>query len=112
MSKGINLSFSRNDCPLPGSEWVNMSREKRIDLVESSINSFSSNCDISVVDTHNNGQVNIVINNLINVSERGTLLLNLEEFLKSNIDNGINIWHEPIGDKSSLRNLRGIEVLS
>ncbi len=112
MSKGINLSFSSNDSPLPGSEWVNMSRDKRIQLVENSIHSFSSKTDISVVDAHENGQVSVVINDLINVSDRGTFLLNLEEFLKSNLDNGINIWHEPIGDKSSLRNLRGIEVLS
>ena len=53
-----------------------------------------------------------IINNSINVNERGTFLLNLEENLKCKIDNGINIWHEAIGDKSSLRNLRGIEVLS
>ena len=112
MSRGINLSFASNDTPLPGIEWVNMSRDKRVQLVKNSIHSFSSKTDISVVDALENGQVSIVINNLIDANERGTFLLNLEEFLKSKIDNGISIWHKAIGDKSSLRNLRGIEVLS
>ena len=112
MTEGINLNFSNTDSPLPGTKWVNMSQEKRVHLVKSAIDSFSSSADITVIDAHENGQVSIVINNLINVNERGTLLLNLEENLKSKIDNAINIWHEAIGDKSSLRNLRGIEVLS
>ena len=41
---------------------------------------------------------------------RGTKLLDLEELLKENVDLGITIWLEPLGDKNSLRNLRGIEV--
>ena len=112
MSKGINLNFSNTDSPLTGSKWVNMTREKRVHLVKSAIDTFSSSSDITVIDAHEGGQVSIIINNSINVNERGTFLLNLEENLKCKIDNGINIWHEAIGDKSSLRNLRGIEVLS
>ena len=45
-------------------------------------------------------------------SERGVLLLNIEDWIKNKLDNGITIWHESIGDKNSLRNLRGIEVNS
>jgi len=112
MSKGINLSFSNIDSPLTGSEWVKMPQNKRITLVENSIYLFSPDVDISVIDAHQNGQVSIIINSSINVNERGTFLLNLEENLKSTLDKGINIWHEAIGDKSSLRNLRGIEILS
>ena len=47
----------------------------------------------------------------MDASERGTLLLNLEAILKKEIDDGISIWHIPLGDKNSLRNLRGIEVV-
>ena len=36
-------------------------------------------------------------------------LKKLEQKLKSNIDVGITIWCEPVGDKSKLRNLRGIK---
>ena len=36
------------------------------------------------------------------------MLLDLESLIKDNIDDGISIWLEPVGDKSKLRNLRGI----
>ena len=69
MTEGINLNFSNTDSPLPGTKWVNMSQEKRVHLVKSAIDSFSSSADITVIDAHENGQVSIVINNLINVNE-------------------------------------------
>ena len=34
----------------------------------------------------------------------------LEEDLKLNIDKGLTVWCEPLGDKNSLRNLRGIKI--
>ena len=37
--------------------------------------------------------------------------VNFEEWIKKIVDHGISIWHEPIGDKNSLRNLRGIEIV-
>ena len=37
------------------------------------------------------------------------MLLELEEKLKSVLDKGISLWLEPVGDKSKLRNLRGIK---
>ena len=40
---------------------------------------------------------------------RGIILLDLEEQLKKNIDQGLTVWLEPIGDKSKLRNLRGVK---
>ena len=39
---------------------------------------------------------------------RGLLLLELEEKLKEIIDAGLTVWLEPVGDRSKLRNLRGI----
>ena len=41
---------------------------------------------------------------------RGMILLDLEEKLKKNIDIGLTVWLEPVGDKSKLRNLRGIKI--
>ena len=38
------------------------------------------------------------------------MLLDFEEELKKSIDQGITIWLEPVGDKSKLRNLRGITI--
>ena len=56
------------------------------------------------------GLHNVYVNFLekVSPSKRGTILLNLEdEFCK--VNNKIRIWHIPLGDKNSLRNLRGIK---
>ena len=50
------------------------------------------------------------IERIIPANERGLLLLDLEEKLKIEIDKGITVWCEPVGDKSKLRKLRGIEI--
>ena len=112
MNKGIDLSYSNIASPLTGANWVNMTRDKRVSVLKASIELYSSDFDIGVIDAQENGQVSIIIKSPIEINDRGAFLLNLEEYLKSNIDIGINLWHEAIGDKSSLRNLRGIEVLS
>ncbi len=112
MNKGVNISFADIDSPSTGEAWINMTRDERVALIHSSIQSFTKDLDVSVVEAYPGGQVSIFINSSIEINDRGAFMLNLEEHLKSTIDVGINIWHEPIGDKSSLRNLRGIEVLS
>jgi len=112
MNKGVNLSYPNIDSPVTGAKWVNMTRDKRVLLLKDRIQLFSPELDISVIDAQENGQVSIIINSKIEINDRGAFMLNLEEHLKNNIDIGINLWHEAIGDKSSLRNLRGIEVLS
>ena len=38
------------------------------------------------------------------------MLLELESYLKENIDKGLTVWLEPVGDRSKLRNLRGIKI--
>ena len=40
------------------------------------------------------------------------MLLDLEERLKKKIDLALTVWLEPVGDKSKLRNLRGITMKS
>ena len=112
MSNGIPIEFASHASPLPGSTWTNISEEKRIANVKSTIHDFPGYETIEIKQAHGNGQVTIVLNNLMTASERGIFLLDLEEWIKKMLDNGITIWHEPIGDKNSLRNLRGIEVVS
>ena len=112
MTNGIDVSFSNVPSPVPSDDWVSLTIGERIDLINKSIQNFSLNADIDVVEANKGGQVSVIINDTLSADERGPLLLDLEEFLKLNVDNGITVWHAPIGDKSSLRNLRGIEVLS
>ena len=40
------------------------------------------------------------------------LLLDIEEILKKTVDEGITVWLEAVGDKSKLRKLRGIEIIT
>lgn len=92
--------------------WIDMSKYERIDLINNKLSESNFNYlnFIKVLDAKNDGQVFLSLLSQMSASERGTFLLDLESLLKSQIDNGINIWLEPIGDKNSLRNLRGIEV--
>jgi len=112
VTNGIDVSFSDVPSPVPSDDWVSLTIGERIDLIKKSIQNFSLNVDIDVVEANKGGQISVIINDTLSADERGPLLLDLEEFLKLNVDNGITVWHAPIGDKSSLRNLRGIEVLS
>jgi hypothetical protein len=116
LSDGIDVSFSGVSSPVPGDDWVSLTRGERIDLIKKSIQDFALSVDfdfdVDVVEANEGGQISVIINNTLSADERGPLLLNIERFLKLNVDNGITVWHAPIGDKSSLRNLRGIEVLS
>lgn len=43
----------------------------------------------------------------IKPSERGKILLDLEDAF-CEINKNVRVWHTPLGDKNSLRNLRGV----
>lgn len=99
------------DTPAPGKEWLAMSDSDRKKILNELLNKradFSKNFEVIL--TKEDGQVIIRIKNSLNASKRGTLILDLEELYKSEIDQGVNVWAEALGDKNSLRNLRGIEV--
>lgn len=99
------------DTPAPDKKWLGMSDAERKTILNDILKKradFSDNFEVIL--TKDDGQVIVRIKNSLKSSERGTLLLDLEELYKSEIDNGINVWAEALGDKNSLRNLRGIEV--
>jgi hypothetical protein len=55
--------------------------------------------------------VYVVLDKSIPVNQRSSYLLSLEDALITQCDSRIRVWHEPIGDKNSLRNFRGVKVL-
>ena len=101
-------NYANKDSPTPGESWESLSPEERLEK----INDFKKNNfeKINISRMTDNGQIFVIISENVNVSERGTLLLDFEDLLQKNIDPGLYIWCEPLGDKSSLRNLRGIEI--
>jgi hypothetical protein len=44
----------------------------------------------------------------LSASLRGQILLDIEDYLKENLDPGITVWLAPLGDRNSLRHLRGM----
>ncbi|OUU53446.1 MAG: hypothetical protein CBC25_00500 [Pelagibacteraceae bacterium TMED65] len=68
---------------------------------------------MSIQADKSNNTISLIVETLhkLSPSERGTLLLDLEDQLFK-VNDKIRVWHVPIGDKNSLRNLRGISVNS
>ena len=92
--------------------WKNLSFDEKKKLVQNEILSDKKTKSFEIFKIDNDEKVILKINESISASVRGMLLLDLEEKLKKNIDQALTIWLEPVGDKSKLRNLRGIKMKS
>ena len=112
MQKYINKDDSYKDSPITSNDWRNKSNEDRISVIKNFFRTNKLYESFEVANAYENGQVILKIEVNIPANKRGVLLLDLEQELKNNIDLGITLWLEPVGDKSKLRNLRGIEIKS
>jgi hypothetical protein len=111
---GSNLCYANADTPTPGQAWGKLSDDERLVLINDAVSAkMVSLCEILVaVEAKLDGQVIVKLLKPLSADKRGPLLLDFEGFLKKSIDPGLVVWLEPFGDRSSLRNLRGIEVKS
>ena len=100
-------NYSQIETPKPNKKWTALEPLDRIQLCKTKLQNEISRFDFDIVDAKDDGQVIINFKNTPTVNERGMLLLDLEELLKG-IDDALTIWHVSLGDKNSLRNLRGI----
>lgn len=109
---GSNLHFANSDTPTPGSAWVRLSEDERLSRLKDVLTKGMSSVANLVVITSakDDGQVIVSLQEPLPADERGTVLLDLEAFLKEAVDQGLVVWLDGLGDKNSLRNLRGIEV--
>ena len=98
----INYAFA--ETPTPGERWRGMSAEERLAAVNISF------CQIDVVNAKADGQVIVSLWDPLPARERGTVLLDYEEAIKQAVDPALTVWLSSMGDKNSLRKLRGIEV--
>jgi hypothetical protein len=108
----MNSSFIHinSNSPISSEFWKNLSDIERLNLVKAkSDNSVYANKFI-ILQAKIDGQIIISLLDPVGPHIRGTLLLDYESYLKSELDESLTIWLEPLGDKNSLRNLRGIEV--
>ena len=108
MKNYINKEFSLAPSPVSSEQWKNKSEKERIVMVYEKIKLNSLYEGFEVMSADDDAQVTLKIERSIPANERGVLLLDLESHLKASIEKAITIWLEPVGDKSKLRNLRGI----
>ena len=108
----VSLAYAKIDTPLPSLAWTQLSDSERLKRVKDALKSFRSALDGNLVmaGAKQDGQVIVSLVQPIPASKRGQLLLDLEEFLKQAVEPSLAVWLEPLGDRNSLRNLRGIEV--
>jgi len=100
------------DTPVTQTTWKLMPDIERINLLNEQIGKKQDYMSISINKTTESGQVLITLDGKFTASKRGIYLLDFERYLKDNVDQGISVWCETIGDKNSLRNLRGIQIKS
>ena len=106
----MKKNFSSVKTPITSQDWIKKSEENRINIVSEELKKNSLYKDFEVIKAPDNGQIVLKIERIIPTNERGLLLLELEGMLKSVVDKGITVWCEPVGDKSKLRQLRGVKI--
>jgi hypothetical protein len=112
MSHYINKHFATLESPTVSSKWSNATEDKRIELVYDQLKKNVIYKNFAVVQAQKDGKVTLRIEESIPAAMRGLMLLELEELLKNFIDKGVTVWLEPVGDKSKLRQLRGIKIIA
>tara|TARA_Y100000591_G_C21729641_1_gene643327 strand:- start:619 stop:948 length:330 start_codon:yes stop_codon:yes gene_type:complete len=103
----INEAFKKT--PEPQLSWSKLDSTKRIIKIKEELRKNKKYDDFEIFHTTQSGNIVFKINRNVPSDERGLLLLDLENQLKKNIDEALTVWLEPVGDKSKLRNLRGIK---
>jgi hypothetical protein len=110
LSNFISQEFAYANTPKVNATWSEKTDEIRKESIISQLQLNKKFNNLEVVSADRSGNVILKIMDSIPAGIRGEMLLNLEEMLKKNIDNGITIWLTPVGDKSKLRKLRGVEI--
>lgn len=104
------INHANSHTPTVSNVWLNLPEEEKLIKINDAIERQHLASDFVATRALKNGQVYLRFNQVLAASRRGEVLLGLELVLKKNFDEGIVLWCEPIGDKNSLRKLRGIDV--
>jgi len=108
----VSLGDAYTNIPSPGPAWRQLSDAERLTRVVATLHTgfLALDDNIVIAAANRDGQILVSLLESIPAGKRGTLLLDIEATLKETIDPGLVVWLEPLGDRNSLRNLRGIEV--
>ena len=110
----INFFHAATSTQPPSESWSNLRDDERIGVIRKALTEQPGGlgANLVVTSTKEDGQVIVSFKEPVGAAMRGSILLDLEQYLKDTIDPGLTAWLEPLGDRNSLRNLRGIEVKS
>lgn len=108
------FGYAYADTPLPSLWWRRLSDAERHARVTDALKAGTAvlNDAVVIVAAKEDGQIIVNLAEPMSASRRGTLLLDFEAYLKKAVDPGLVVWLTSLGDRNSLRNLRGIEVKS
>jgi hypothetical protein len=98
------------ETPYPAREWIEMHTGGRLELVVKVTAASDFKEVVKPVSALPTGFVYVDLISPLRAADRGIKLREYEALLKSSIDESLTVWCEPVGDKSALRKLRGIEV--
>ena len=104
------INHASENTPVTGNHWINFSDTQRVNAINEIINNNDTFKNITINRALETGQVFVNLSEDVSVAQRGSFLLDFEEHIKIKLDKGLNVWCEALGDKNSLRNLRGIEI--
>ena len=104
------INYANVDSPTTSKKWIAMDELARKAQVSQALMDLNFSNVAEVVRAPDNGQIVLKLKVALGASERGIFLLDMEEKLKQKVDEGITIWCEPVGDKSKLRQLRGVQI--
>ena len=107
-----NIIYAFSITPKVGLQWLQMDDSQRLSLIHAFMLNEGAifNSKLKVLSARDDGKLTFEFLNPEPVVTRSALLLDLEQLIKSKIDPALTVWIAPMGDKSSLRNLRGIKV--
>jgi hypothetical protein len=98
------------ETPLPTKQWTEVGNGRRLELVVKVTEASGFKGIVRPVSALPTGFVYVDLISPLRAADRGIKLREYEALLKSSIDESLTVWCEPVGDKSALRKLRGIEV--
>ena len=100
------------ETPKPDDSWLSLKQKDRFAIISNKLK-MKKDLDqiLELVFANDSGEITFRFKRETSPSERGSILLDLEFFLKKEIYEFLYVSIEPIGDKNSLRRLRGIDII-
>lgn len=106
----LKSEYSYDRCDELGINWVSSSERDRLEKISQVISKNTLEGSVEVTRALSTGFVYVRLLQNMSPGQRGTFLLDLEEKFKAEVDTGLSVWCDPLGDRNSLRNLRGVQI--